>query len=87
MLGGLPALLELPTDRARPAVQDYAGASIEVRLTEDLTGSEEAEPPLWNDIVYDAAGGWAALLSRLSDRQEVVVGTPTANRTRVEVEG
>ncbi len=31
--------------------------------------------------------GWAALLGRLSNQSEVVIGTPAANRTRLEVEG
>ncbi len=31
--------------------------------------------------------GWSALLSRLSGQEEVVVGSPVANRTRSEVEG
>ncbi|KAK5527346.1 hypothetical protein LTR23_011298, partial [Exophiala sp. CCFEE 6169] len=32
-------------------------------------------------------GAWAALMSRLSGQDEVVVGTPVANRPRVELEG
>ena len=31
--------------------------------------------------------GWAAVLSRLSGQQEVVIGTPVANRRRAETEG
>jgi amino acid adenylation domain-containing protein len=31
--------------------------------------------------------GWAALLGRLSGQEEVVIGTPVANRRRVEIEG
>ena len=31
--------------------------------------------------------GWAALLSRLSGQEEVVVGSPAANRSRAEIEG
>src|SRR4029077_8363257 len=31
--------------------------------------------------------GWAAVLSRLSGQMEVVIGTPTANRGHVQVEG
>src|SRR6185312_16027917 len=32
-------------------------------------------------------GAWAAVLSRLSGQQEVVIGTPVANRRRAETEG
>ena len=31
--------------------------------------------------------GWGALLARLSGQEEVVIGTPAANRNRVEIEG
>ena len=31
--------------------------------------------------------GWGALLARLSGQQDVVIGTPVANRGRVEIEG
>jgi syringomycin synthetase protein SyrE len=30
---------------------------------------------------------WAVLLGRLSEEQDVVIGTPVANRVRVEIEG
>ncbi len=36
-LAGAPALLELPTDHPRPAQQDFAGASAELVLDEQLT--------------------------------------------------
>src|SRR5262249_7419726 len=36
-LAGAPALLELPTDRRRPAQQDYAGAYVGLELDEALT--------------------------------------------------
>ena len=31
--------------------------------------------------------GWAALLARLSGQEDVVIGTPVANRDQVEIEG
>src|SRR5215471_8868523 len=31
--------------------------------------------------------GWGALLGRLSGQEDVVIGTPVANRTRKEIEG
>ena len=36
-LAGAPAVLELPTDRPRPAQQDYAGACVSLELDEELT--------------------------------------------------
>ena len=36
-LAGAPALLELPTDRPRPAVQTFRGASHRLELSEELT--------------------------------------------------
>ncbi len=41
-LAGLPALLELPTDRPRPAVQSFRGAARPVRLPAELT--RQAKP-------------------------------------------
>ena len=31
--------------------------------------------------------GWGALLTRLSGQEDMVIGTPVANRGRVEIEG
>ncbi len=41
-LAGLPPLLELPTDRPRPAVQSYRGAARPVRLPAGLARQSEA---------------------------------------------
>ena len=87
-LAGAPALLELPADRARPAEQDYAGGGVGVELGEGLTGGLKALSRRHGTTLYmTLLAGWAALLSRLSGQDEVVIGTPVANRTRTEVEG
>jgi hypothetical protein len=41
-LAGAPELLELPTDRPRPARQDHSGAFLPVELDEGLTAALEA---------------------------------------------
>ena len=41
-LAGAPALLELPTDRPRPAQQDYAGGVVRLVLDAELTRGAEA---------------------------------------------
>ncbi|PKV10505.1 hypothetical protein XpruCFBP8353_23150, partial [Xanthomonas prunicola] len=38
-LQGAPALLELPTDRPRPPLQDYSGDSVEFALDAELTAA------------------------------------------------
>ncbi|WP_256737341.1 condensation domain-containing protein, partial [Pseudomonas tolaasii] len=87
-LAGAPALLTLPTDRPRPAQQDYAGSSVEVRLDERLTAGLKALSQRHGTTLYvTLMTAWASLLARLSGQQDVVIGSPVANRSRAEVEG
>ncbi|MEO8490631.1 amino acid adenylation domain-containing protein [Pseudomonas sp.] len=87
-LAGAPALLTLPTDRPRPAQQDYAGSSVEVRLDERLTAGLKALSQRHGTTLYmTLMTAWASLLARLSGQQDLVIGSPVANRTRGEVEG
>jgi amino acid adenylation domain-containing protein len=83
-----PALLELPTDRSRPAHQQYDGGQVAVALDEELTARLKALGQRCGATLFmTVLAGWALLLARLSGQQEVVVGTPTANRSRGEIEG
>ncbi|WP_460064899.1 non-ribosomal peptide synthase/polyketide synthase [Pseudomonas sp. S2_H08] len=87
-LAGAPALLTLPTDRVRPAQQDYAGNTVEVVLDERLSAGLKALAQRHGVTMYMLMlGAWASLLSRLSGQAEVVIGSPVANRTRAEIEG
>ncbi|WP_235548579.1 non-ribosomal peptide synthetase, partial [Noviherbaspirillum sp. Root189] len=86
-LSGAPALLQLPTDRPRPAQQDHAGASVGFELDEALSQSLAALSQRHGTTLFmTLLAAWAALLGRLSGQAEVVVGTPVANRMRAEVE-
>ncbi|HVR99644.1 MAG TPA: non-ribosomal peptide synthase/polyketide synthase, partial [Thermoanaerobaculia bacterium] len=87
-LAGVPQVLELPTDRPRPAVQTFRGSSLSLRLpavlserVRDLCRREGATP----FMVLLAA--WSALLGRHASQPEVLVGTPIAGRNRREIEG
>ncbi len=87
-LHGLPPGLELATDRPRPPVQTFRGASRSLSLGPDLTldlqaFAREAESTLF--MVLMAA--FQALLARWSGQDDLAVGTPVAGRTRVELEG
>ncbi|HEY6351239.1 MAG TPA: amino acid adenylation domain-containing protein, partial [Candidatus Angelobacter sp.] len=86
-LAGAPEVLELPADHVRPARQDYAGAVVPVRMNEKLTaGLKELSGRQGTTLYMTLLAGWAVLLSRLSGQQDVVIGTPVANRGRVEIE-
>ncbi|GHG84268.1 non-ribosomal peptide synthetase [Comamonas sp. JC664] len=80
-LTGAPALLELPTDRARPANQRFLGATHRFTLSAELTArlkqrSREAESTLFMTLL----ASFGVLLSRASRQADVVIGTPIANR-------
>jgi amino acid adenylation domain-containing protein len=83
-----PVFLELPTDRSRPAQQQHGGRQVAVVLDENLTARLKAlGQSCGASLFMTVLAGWALLLARLSRQQEVVVGTPTANRGQCEIEG
>jgi amino acid adenylation domain-containing protein len=88
VLAGAPEVLQLPADHARPEQQSYSGATAKLVLDEELTAGLRGLSRKHRTTLYmTVLAGWAALLARLSGEDEVVIGTPTANRNRVEIEG
>ncbi|CAM8813374.1 non-ribosomal peptide synthetase [Burkholderia pseudomallei] len=86
-LFGAPTLLELPTDRPRPPKQSHAGASVEVKLGAALSERVKRLSQRHGVTPYmTLLSSWAAVLSRLSGQEEVVIGSPVAGRNRTEVE-
>ena len=87
-LAGAPAVLELPTDRPRPAEQTFAGAAeqalIPAELLDRLRALAREEGATLYMVLLAAFG---VLLGRWSGQDDVVVGSPVAGRTRDEVEG
>ena len=87
-LAGLPPTLELPTDRPRPAVQSFRGASRPVRLPGALTRQVEALGRREGATLFMVLlAGFQVLLARTSGQQDLAVGSPVAGRNRVETEG
>ena len=86
-LAGAPALLELPSDRPRPAVQSFRGAReaamVSPGLAEALRGLGREEGATLFMVLMAA---FQTLLARYSGADDVVVGTPVAGRERQEVE-
>ncbi|PMS18374.1 hypothetical protein C0Z18_17530 [Trinickia dabaoshanensis] len=86
-LGGAPALLTLPTDRPRPPRQRFEAAHVAVALDTDLTQALRRVCRQQGVTLFMlVAAAWSVVLSRLSGQSEVVIGTPTANRPRAELE-
>lgn len=86
-LDGL-ASLDLPTDRPRPALATYRGGQHRVVLPAPLVArlrglSQRQGTTLFMTLL----AAFAALLARYSAQTDVVVGVPTAGRTRAELEG
>src|ERR1700733_7308772 len=86
-LAGAPALLELPSDRPRPAVQGYAASSVDLVLPPELTARLRRLMQRHDVTLFTTLfAGWSALLCRLSGQSDLVIGAPVANRRRDEIE-
>ncbi|MHC4454089.1 MAG: non-ribosomal peptide synthetase, partial [Planctomycetota bacterium] len=86
-LEGAPLLLELPADRPRPAVQSYRGARESIILPCELSESIKSlscREMGTRFMVMLAA--FNVLLYRYTGVDDILVGTPIANRTRMEIE-
>ncbi|MBK9942043.1 MAG: amino acid adenylation domain-containing protein [Kouleothrix sp.] len=81
------ALLNLPTDRPRPAVKAYRGAALRRELPPPLRGAverlsrQEGATPFMTMLAV-----FAALISRSSAQTDLVIGTPIAGRTQRALE-
>ena len=83
-----PALLSLPTDRPRPAVQTFNGANLQFTLSVELTNrltklSQEQGATLFMTLL----AAYDILLYRYTGVADILVGSPIANRDRSETEG
>lgn len=86
-LSGAPTVLELPTDSPRPPVQTYAGASLTLHVTGELTDSLDALSQREGvTLSMTLLAAFAILLSRYTGQEDILVGTPTAGRDRRELE-
>lgn len=86
-LSGAPLVLELPSDRPRPTVQSFRGASTEFRLDRQLSASVRQLARENGSTLYTfLLTGFATLLHRYTGQAELLMGTPVANRHRSELE-
>jgi len=86
-LDNLP-VLELPTDRPRPAVQSYQGATQYLSLSLELTQAlESVSQTAGVTLFITLLAAFQTLLYRYSGQTDIAVGSPIANRNRSEIEG
>ncbi len=86
-LAGAPQLLDLPTDQTRPAVASHRGALYSLMVPRHLVDrlqrlSRQEGTTLFMTLV----AGFSALLARYSGQDDLLIGTPVANRQRAEFE-
>ncbi|MGW5658477.1 amino acid adenylation domain-containing protein [Streptomyces humi] len=85
-LADLP-VLELPTDRPRPPVRSSAGAAVGFAVSEQ-TADALRMLSRKNGVTLQMTllAAFSVLLGRYTGSEDVVVGTPVANRNRAETE-
>ena len=87
-LADAPPLLELPTDRLRPAIQTFQGKTerfeLDNKLTQELKAlSQQSGCTLFMTLL----AAFGVVLSRYSGQTDIVIGSAIANRNRREIEG
>lgn len=85
-LADLPGL-NLPTDRSRPAVQTYRGATDDFAFSSHLTLQlERLSQQTGTTLFMTLLAAFQTLLSRYTGQTEIVVGSPISNRNQRELE-
>ena len=85
-LEGVP-VLQLPTDRPRPPMLSYEGGMTIALLSEELSaGLKELSQREGATLFMTMLTGFQVVLHRYSGQQDIVVGSPIANRNRAEIE-
>jgi amino acid adenylation domain-containing protein len=86
-LADAPVLLALPTDRPRPAQQSFAGAHVPVRIDAATTQAlKRLSAEHGTTLFMTVLAAWSAVLARLSGQDDLVIGTPSANRGHAAIE-
>jgi fengycin family lipopeptide synthetase B len=86
-LSGAHPLLELPTDRPRPSIQTFCGARHSLNLPKPLsTKLKTLSAHEGVTLFMTLLAAFTTLIKRYTERDDIVIGTPTANRTLPELE-
>lgn len=86
-LAGVPEVLTLPMARPRPAIQSFRGGQLSFTLAVPLTEQlrklgQQAGTTLYTVLL----SAFQVLLARYTGQEDIVIGSPFANRARHELE-
>jgi amino acid adenylation domain-containing protein len=80
-LAGAPAVLDLPADRPRPPVQSFRGATLAIPFPAELAeGVHALSRSQGSTLFMTALAAFSALLRRFTGQEDLVMGSPVANR-------
>jgi len=86
-LSGMPALIELPTDHSRPLVQTFKGDQQKFYINKQLTSKlQQLSQQNKGTLFMTLFTAFIALLARYTNSDDIVVGSPIANRNHREIE-
>lgn len=86
-LSGAPLVLELPTDKPRPAAPSFRGATETFRVPRNLLDHLKTLSRQQQTTLFMILGaGFMALLHRYTGQEDFVIGTPISGRTHSETE-
>ena len=87
-LAGAPTVVRLPADRAPPTTATYAGGMVTEQVGTEVRSALQAlakQERVTLFMILHAA--FATLIHRLSEQDDMVIGSPVANRARPESQG
>jgi amino acid adenylation domain-containing protein len=86
-LAGAPPFIDLPIDLPRPPVQSYKGARQYLELPTDVVRGLKALSRKYGVTQFiTVLAAFKTLLYRWTGQEHIVLGTPIANRNRIDVE-
>jgi amino acid adenylation domain-containing protein len=87
-LGGELPVLDLLTDRPRPPVQTYRGSAEERILSAEVTERlKQVSTENGATLFMTLLAAFNVVLWRYTRQQDILIGSPIANRNRTEIEG
>ncbi|ACB52418.1 peptide synthetase [Crocosphaera subtropica ATCC 51142] len=87
-LNNAPTLLKIPSDRPRPPVQTFHGKTLTFQLSQQQSDGLKQLSQQHNSTLFMVLlAAFNVLLHRYTHSEDIIVGSPIANRNRSEIEG